>query len=354
MASEIINNAVAGPESVPVAPGIGGVPAGLDPSSPDAQKALADYGRSAGYIGKSLATGMAQGTQAAQGATNPLSAFMQGMAAGLQAPAQVFQAKRNQIQSAFEATPFGVTHAQLIKDHPELSILAGMPTGLAMPAIATIAVQSAKVYEETEAKKKEYILQGSIERQNKLFEATLKGKDPTDFKGQIEIGKSFQGLDPVVKYNALLQPYQSIMSAEANAPLNADGTKNLAVADKQMMVGFMRIVAPQIRVTEGSSQLLDASSGLDKATVGWWNKVANGQTLQVEERRAIKAAAVGEFARVQKPYHETLTFWSSNLAKNGGDPEMLTATKEIKTVFDKAGVAHIGYVMPNGSFAEAQ
>ena len=57
---------------------------------------------------------------------------------------------------------------------------------------------------------------------------------------------------------------------------------------------------------------------------------------------------------MQKPYHDTLSYWSEKLAKNGGDPEMLTATKELKTVFDKEGKARIGYILPDGSFAEAQ
>lgn len=336
MASEIINNAVAGPESVPVAPGIGGVPAGLDPSSPDAQKALSDYGRSAGYIGKSLATGMAQGTQAAQGATNPLSAFMQGMSAGLQAPAQVFQAKRNQIQSAFEATPFGVTHAQLIKDHPELSILAGMPTGLAMPAIATIAIQSAKVYEETKAAK-------SLKAEDfkyKQAEIGLKGKDPMSIKDQIDLRKNFEGIEAVKQYQIAAPSYEMIINSEPG------------IGDKVAVIKFAQMLNPTVRVNDQTMDSMDASGTLDKFTADAWRKAKTGAILGPEERSKLIKEATKIYNQRSRDFHEVASVVREQASNEGFNPAHIVNESPIETVerLDKNGNRVLLQKMKDGTF----
>lgn len=331
-------------------------PAGVSPGSDAENNAFANLEKSRGgwKMGvQSALMGAAMGGKAAEGALSPLAAFVQGAAAGMQAPAMIYQQKREQIQSALDASPFGVTHPGMMKNpdgSPSVwATFSGIPTAIMMKAIPEMATEIMKVHSESAAIQQ----RGVEERRNLLFQAALKGKDPTNIKDQLEVSKVFQTLDPVVKYNALLQPYQSVMSAESNAPLNDDGTKNLAMADKQMMVGFMRMIAPQIRVNESSTEMLDISSGLDKATVQAWNKIANGQTLTVSERNAIKSAAVGEFSRVQKPYHDVLTHWSQKLAESGGDPESLTATKELTTKYIN-GIAVLGYMLKDGSFAPVE
>ena len=85
--------------------GVPSIPRGYGLSSANAQKALADYAASGRYICESALLGAAQGGNAAQGMMNPLAAFIQGAAAGLQAPAQAFAMRQQQLQSVVDATP---------------------------------------------------------------------------------------------------------------------------------------------------------------------------------------------------------------------------------------------------------
>lgn len=138
-------------KSAPVTPQFGGVPAGLDMNSPEAQQALTEYGRTAGYV-KSGILGAAAGATAGQGATHPLTAFIQGMGAGVQMNAQLYEQKKAQIQSVIDATPFASTHPELASPGKPYELLGGMPTALAMKVLQQAAIDTHKVITESQAR----------------------------------------------------------------------------------------------------------------------------------------------------------------------------------------------------------
>ena len=144
--------------------------AGNDPAAMAAMEDLAKYRGSAGFAGKSALTGGAMGIQAAQGAMNPLSAFIQGAAAGLQAPAQVFAQKQAQVKSTLDAMPFGIRFPELAKRYP---LLAGMPSALALEAMKGIAQDTAKVIQEHQAKTGEQLVQGEIDSTLKKLQGAI-------------------------------------------------------------------------------------------------------------------------------------------------------------------------------------
>ena len=130
--------------------------AGIPPNDPMAMEALAGLERSRtsyGSMGKSALMGAGMGAKAGEGAMNPLTAFLQGAAAGLQAPAQVFAQKQEQIKTTLDSIPFGVRFPELASQ-PAYRALAGMPSAIALETVQGIARDTAKVYAEgIEAKK---------------------------------------------------------------------------------------------------------------------------------------------------------------------------------------------------------
>ena len=139
-------------KSAPVTPQFGGVPGGLDMGNPAAQQALNEYGRSAGYIARSGIMGAAAGATAGQNAAHPLTAFIQGMGAGVQMNAQLYEQKRAQIQSVVDATPFASTHPELAAPGKPYELLGGMPTALAMKVLQQAAIDTHKVITESQAR----------------------------------------------------------------------------------------------------------------------------------------------------------------------------------------------------------
>lgn len=139
-----------------------------DPAEREAMESLAKYKQSAGYIGKSALTGASAGIQAAQGAMNPLTAFIQGAAAGLQAPAQVFAQKQAQVMSMLDAMPFAnanpEVYADFIKSNPNVKWIGGIPNKLAMEFLKTAGEKTIGVYEEHKAKKEQI----ELEHKNKM------------------------------------------------------------------------------------------------------------------------------------------------------------------------------------------
>jgi hypothetical protein len=125
--------------------------AGLSSKDPEAQAKMREAMKMRGMdYARAGIMGAAAGGQAGAQTMNPLAAFVQGMAAGLQAPAQIYEQKRQQAQSVYDATPFGATHPEVVKDE-RYSVLAGLPTGIAVKVIGAIAQDAAKVALESQA-----------------------------------------------------------------------------------------------------------------------------------------------------------------------------------------------------------
>ena len=166
-ATNSVNNAaVVDPNLNPPAGGL----APNDPMAMQAMAALQKSRRSAAFAGQSALIGGAMGAQAGQGAMNPLTAFIQGAAAGLQAPAQIFAQKQAQVKSTLDAMPFGNRFPELGKQYP---LLAGMPSALALETMKGIAQDTAKVLQEHQSKTGEQLIQGEIDATLKKFQGAI-------------------------------------------------------------------------------------------------------------------------------------------------------------------------------------
>lgn len=309
----INDEAVEAVGAAPVVPNIAPAP-GLSVNDPEAQarmqEAMKLSGRDYARVG---IMGAAAGAQAGQGAMNPLAAFIQGAAMGLQAPAQIYNEKRKQIQSTIDATPFGVTHPEIAADGP-YKILAGLPTAIALEVIGGIAKDTAKVNEENKAKEGQMFKQQEIDQQNKLFDMRLKTKDPLSIKDQIGLAKDFEGLATVKDYQIVKPAYEAIIGATGPA------------GDKTMLVNFARLLSPTIRVNEGTMETVDVSSLLDKNTAGLWAKAARGEDLQPGERAIIRKEATRLYNLKEKDFTETSHLWKEKAAEAGFDPRVISGS----------------------------
>lgn len=167
-----------------------GYGAGLMPNDPEAKQRLAEMQKvRTGDIFQTGIQGAALGMQAAQGQTNPLAAVVQAFAAGMQAPAQMYQQKQKQIESAVGAMPFGVVVPEAQDPNSPYNVLAGIPYELASKAIAGIAQEAMKVSQQAKAQEseaqREYIQPGEdAERAAKLLEeADGKRRTPSSLVG---------------------------------------------------------------------------------------------------------------------------------------------------------------------------
>lgn len=309
----INDEAVEAVGAAPVVPNIAPAP-GLSVNDPEAQarmqEAMKLSGRDYARVG---IMGAAAGAQAGQGTMNPLSAFIQGAAMGLQAPAQIYNEKRKQIQSTIDATPFGVTHPEIAADGP-YKILSGLPTAIALEVIGGIAKDTAKVNEENRAKESQMFKQQEIDQQNKLFDMRMKTKDPLSIKDQIGLAKDFEGLTAVKDYQIVKPAYEAIIGATGPA------------GDKTMLVNFARLLSPTIRVNEGTMETVDVSSLFDKKTAGLWAKAARGEDLQPEERAIIRKEATRLYNLKEKDFTEISHLWKEKAAEAGFDPRVISGS----------------------------
>lgn len=300
MASEAATNAA------PIVPG-----AGLAPNDPEALRKIQEASKMRGLdIARGAIQGAALGGAAAQGQMNPLTAFVQGAAAGLQAPAQIWAQKQKQAQSVIDATPFGVVVPEA-KNDPAMAALVGLPYGLVAPAIKKIAEESVNIYRSGETKEKELRLAQEIEQQNKLFDMKLKTKDPISIKDQISLAKDFEGLTAVKDYQIVKPAYEAVIGAQG------------AAGDKTMLVNFARMLNPTIRVNEGTMEAVDVSSIFDKKTAGLWAKVSRGEDLTNDERAIIRKEATRLYNLKEKDFTTTSHLWKEKAAEAGFDPRVI-------------------------------
>ena len=208
-------------EAVMATPSVTGVTpaAGLSSDNPEAQARMREAMKMRGMdYARAGIMGAAAGGQAGAQTMNPLAAFVQGMAAGLQAPAQIYEQKRQQAQSVYDATPFGATHPEVVKDE-RYSVLAGLPTGIAVKVIGAIAQDSVKIAaeakKEEEAAKREYVQEGedAINAARALQEADPEHK-PRSPKSLVGLRK--QDLASLIKITSGKQDVQTIGGAAAD------------------------------------------------------------------------------------------------------------------------------------------
>lgn len=303
-------------ESAPVTPQFGGVPAGLDMNSPEAQQALTEYGRTAGYI-KSGIMGAAAGATAGQGAAHPLTAFIQGMGAGVQMNAQLYEQKKAQIQSVVDATPFASTHPELAAPGKPYELLGGMPTALAMKVLQQAAIDTNKVLQEHKAKSEEMALGAEMERRNKLFEMSLKGKDPMSIKDRVELADKFINLPPVKDYTLAKSAYETIINSEPG------------IGDKVAVIKFAQMLNPSVRVNDQTMDSLDASGTFDKFTHDAWLKAKTGAILAPQERAKLIKEAGKIYAQRRNDYHAVTDKVTEDAIDNGFNPKDIIIDKPI-------------------------
>jgi hypothetical protein len=143
------------------------VSGGVSSRDPEIQAKLAEMSRiKTGDVFRTGLMGAAAGAQAGQGMTNPLAAFVQGAAMGLQVPAQIYEQKQKQIQSVVGATPFGVIVPEAQNPDSPYNILAGLPYDLAVKAIEGIARDTAKLRIEGEQSRAASYIISDAEAQN--------------------------------------------------------------------------------------------------------------------------------------------------------------------------------------------
>lgn len=326
-------------KSAPVTPQFGGVPAGLDMNSPEAQQALTEYGRTAGYV-KSGIMGAAAGATAGQGAAHPLTAFIQGMGAGVQMNAQLYEQKKAQIQSVVDATPFASTHPELAAPGKPYELLGGMPTALAMKVLQQAAIDTNKVLQEHKAKSEEMTLGAELERRNKLFETSLKGKDPMSIKDQIDLRKSFEGIEAVKQYQVTAPAYEMIINSEPG------------IGDKVAVIKFAQMLNPTVRVNDATMDSMDASGTLDKFTADAWRKAKTGAILGPEERKKLINEATKIYNQRSRDFHDVAAVIREQASKEGFNPAHIVNESPIEIVerLDKNGNRLLLQKMKDGTF----
>lgn len=338
MADKMIGNEAAeqAEGAAPPVTGVGDISTGMNGQDPAVQSKINDIMKlRAGDYGKSAVMGAAAGAQAGQGAGSPLNAFIQGMAAGLQAPAQIYQAKREQVQSVLDATPFGVTHPEIAKQ-PGYSILAGLPTKLALQAVSQIAQDSAKVArqgeQDRETKKLDFML--------KQTELGLRGKDPMSIKDQIDLRKSFEGIEAVKQYQVAAPAYEMIINSEAG------------IGDKVAVIKFAQMLNPTVRVNESTMDSMDASGTFDKFTSDAWRKAKEGTELGPEERRKLISEATKIYNQRSRDFHEVASVVREQAIEEGFNPAHIVNESPVEIVerLDKNGNRVMLQKMADGTF----
>lgn len=165
------------------------IPTGYSINNPKVQAAMQDYISSPAYLLTSALGGGGAGAAAAQGSLNPVAAMLQGFRAGISVPSQVYEMKKQQLQSTLDATPLAQVLPDLAQRYP---VFAGMPSKIALESIQQIAndvrqVRQAGAVAEAQAKGRraaEIATPEAIEKAVKeVNDAGIPHVEADDFKG---------------------------------------------------------------------------------------------------------------------------------------------------------------------------
>lgn len=295
-----------------------GFGAGLMPNDPDAKARLAEMQRvKTGDIFNTGIQGAALGMQAAQGQTNPLAAVVQAYAAGMQAPAQMYQAKQKQIESAIGAMPFGTVVPEAMDKNSPFNILAGMPYELASKAIAGIAqkVAEAKVQGDMAAKNAE------LANAKKLAEDKLLTPDK-----QVAVANDFNKMPQVQDFRKIDREYNIIKSMPNDIP-----------GHTAILAKYVQMLSPTARLNESTMQLSDPSGVIDQFTKDMIMKIKGQGLMGPEERAKIERVAGIMHSDAESKYAQTKnaylnTFKDTNLDFRLLGEEPQTFTKDGQTI----------------------
>lgn len=324
-------------------PPTGGIPAaGLPSNDPGSAAALNAELSKRGFRDtvRGGIMGAAAGMNAAQGALSPLAAFVQGMSAGMEIPGKIAAERRKELSDTVAASPFSIAYPEMYKDlvgkYPELKYMGGMPAGIVLPTMAAMAQEGARARAAGEEQRKTQAEAGEIERQNKIFEMSLKTKDPASIKDQIGLAKDFEGLTAVKDYQIVKPAYEAVIGATG------------AAGDKTMLVNFARMLNPTIRVNEQTMEAVDVSSIFDKNTAGLWAKAAKGEDLTEGERAIVRKEATRLYNLKERAFTEQSHLWKEKAAEAGFDPRVIGGSfGKAQPMLDKKTGMTV-YVVPDG------
>ena len=311
--------------------------AGLRSDDPEAQARMQEALKMRGLdYARAGIMGAAAGGQAGAQTMNPMAAFVQGMAAGLQAPAQIYAQKREQAQSVYDATPFGVTHSEVVKDE-RYRVLAGLPTGIALKVIGAIAQDSAKIAAEGIEARKSESEKGRVTAQSapgyaKLIkDATGRDYDPEMLIGldenELKEYAKMGGVDMSKVYDdesKLRNEFIGQIKAESFNTIRdqyfnlSDASKaGTAPGDMKMIFSYMKMLDPGSIVRESEYATAQNAAGIPQRIIGAYNKALDGQSLSPQQRQEFMAEARDIWKRKTKTFKATVDTYRQ-LAKNSG------------------------------------
>jgi len=285
------------------------IPRGVKSDDPGAQKAMQEAMKIRGMdVFKAGIMGAGAGAQAGQGALSPLSAFVQGAAAGLQIPSQLYAAKQKQIQSTIDATPFGITHPDIVKE-PAFANLAGLPTALALETIKGIATETAKIKAQSDAEERKMLLER---------------KAPTrDFKSEQDMALDFNKLPEVSEYKGVRSAYRQMNSAPLKIRGEGGTLKPNPAGQMALMSGYIKMMFPQARQNEGTLSLAEVGSLADQNTVQLFKRIVDGTLLDDGEVNKLMAAARAKNKSVTKQYQPIAELWGDRAEERNFNSEFV-------------------------------
>lgn len=288
-------------EAVMATPAVTGInpAAGLPSNDPDAQARMREAMKMRGMdYARAGIMGAAAGGQAGAQTMNPLAAFVQGMAAGLQAPAQIYAQKREQVNSVIEATPFGEIVPEAKDPKSPYHFLSGIPYGIAVKGIEGIAKDAARMAQEKEQRQaeaeREYIQEGEdAQNMARLLQEADPEHKPRSPKSLV--GFRRQDLSDLIKITSGKQPQQTIGSAAADRAFAREYAEYMAgggYSDTQNQIKSLEDAREQLK---SGGQYTGFFTNLFSGSVVNPKALALQQQIESSVQRTLKQTLGGQF-----------------------------------------------------------
>jgi hypothetical protein len=288
---------------------------GVSARDPEIQAKLAEMSRiKTGDVFRTGLMGAAAGAQGGGNSTNPLAAFVQGAAMGLQVPAQIYAQKQKQIESVMGATPFGVIVPEAQNPDSPYNILAGLPYDLAVKAIAGIAQDTNKIRLEGGEARKTEALKGKLALDKEIRDYQLNGGvDPQKvFTNEKDLRSEFINQIKAEGFANSRDSYFNILDASK---------KKTAPGDVKMIYSFIKSLDPTSAVKEGEIALAQDTKGIPgKFSLAYNNAVA-GLKLTDTQREEFLAEATDSWNRKNDSFKTTVASYRDLARKNKYDPD---------------------------------
>jgi hypothetical protein len=288
---------------------------GVSARDPEIQAKLAEMSRiKTGDVFRTGLMGAAAGAQGGNNSTNPLAAFVQGAAMGLQVPAQIYAQKQKQIESVVGATPFGVIVPEAQNPDSPYNILAGLPYDLAVKAIAGIAQDTNKIRLEGGEARKTEALKGKLALDKEIRDYQLNGGvDPQKvFTNEKDLRSEFiaqvknEGM-PIIR-----DQYFNLLDSSK---------KGTAAGDMKMIFSYMKMLDPNSIVRESEYATAQNAAGIPDRVRVTWNKMKNGESLAPDMRGEFLNEGKDIWKRKNESFKNTVASYRDLARNNKYDPD---------------------------------